>query len=229
IYVIQYGKGAALLTGDMGCGKSLLSRVLISHLDAAHYDIGLVINPSVPADELLYDIALQLGITLPTTQRSVLFRTLDEHLVANAQAERSAVLIVDEAQTIQDKVVFDDLRMLLNFQLNERYLLTLILLGQPGLQELMSQQRGLDQRLAMRLHLDHLSATETASYIAFRLQAAGSTKRIFTDTAIQAIHQESQGIPRRINNLSDLCLFEGMRAQVQEVESALVKVIMAFT
>jgi general secretion pathway protein A len=136
---------------------------------------------------------------------------------------------VDEAQTIQDKVVFDDLRMLLNFQLNERYLLTLILLGQFGLKELMAQQRGLDQRLAIRLHLDHLSPAETAFYIAFRLEAAGSTTRIFTDTAIQAIHQESQGIPRRINNLCDLCLFEGMRAQVQEVESALVKVILAFT
>lgn len=229
LYVVEYNKGAALLTGEVGCGKSTLSRVFIFQLEEEKYDTGLVINPSLPADELLYEIAMQLGVSPPSAQRSAIFRALNEHLLLNTQRGKSTVLILDEAHTITDRHVFEDLRMILNFQLNDRYLLTVILLGQPDLREMIARQSPLDQRMAIRLNLGHLNAQETAFYINFRLKTAGRIRRIFTHDAVTAIHQQSAGIPRSINNLCDLCLLEGMRMQAREVEGSLVKTVLALT
>lgn len=226
MYVIEYGKGIALLTGEVGAGKSTLSRVLICELDEEKFDVGLVINPSLPPKELLHEISLQLGISPPKSQRSALFRAINEHLLENAQRGRITVLIIDEAHTIGHKAAFEDLRMLLNFQLGDRHLLSLILFGQPELRAMIAQQRPLDQRVAFRMNLGSLSVEETASYIAFRLKMAGATRQIFTDDAVKVIHREAEGIPRSINNLCDLCLFEGMRREMKEVDGAFVKAVL---
>ena len=229
VYVVQYGKGGALLTGEIGCGKSTLSRVFLSQLEEEKYDVGLVINPSFPAEELLCEIARQLGISPRARHRPTLFRSLTDRLVANDQAGRATVLVMDEAHTIRDQAVFEDLRMLLNFQFNDRYLLSVIFLGLPELKESIAQHRSLDQRLPIRLNLTPLNEAETAFYIGFRLKKAGAERRIFTGEAIKSIHQEAGGIPRSINNLCDLCLFEGWRRRVREVDPSLVKVATAFT
>jgi general secretion pathway protein A len=226
MYVIEYGKGIALLTGEVGAGKSTLSRVLICQLDEEKFDVGLVINPSLPPKELLHEIALQLGVAPQKSQRSAIFRAINEHLLGNAQRGRITVLIIDEAHTIAHKAAFEDLRMLLNFQLGDRHLLSLILFGQPDLREMIAQQRPLDQRIAFRMNLGPLSQEETASYIAFRLKLAGATGQIFLDDAVKVIHREAQGIPRSINNLCDLCLFEGMRREMKEVDGAFVKAVL---
>ncbi|MFQ5848664.1 MAG: ExeA family protein [Candidatus Methylomirabilales bacterium] len=224
-YVVEYGKGAAMITGEIGSGKSTLSRVLICQLDEERFDVGLVINPSIPPKELLYEIALELGISAPKVQRSALFRAINDHLLTNAQQGKSTVLIIDEAHSITHKAVFEDLRMLLNFQLSDRHLLSLILFGQPDLKEAIADRRALDQRVAIRVNLGPLSLEETASYIEFRLEKAGGTQRIFTDEAITMIHRDTGGIPRSINNLCDLCLLEGMRKHVKEVDGSFVKAL----
>jgi len=227
LYVAEYGKGIAVVTGEVGTGKSTLSRVLIYRMNEERYDVGLVINPSIPPKDLLHEIALQLGISPPKNQRSAIFRAINKHVLRNAQRGRNTVLIIDEAHTMTQKAAFEELRMLLNFQLGDRHLLTLFLFGQPDLREALAHQPPLDQRVAIRLNLDPLTVEEAASYIDFRLERAGCTRRIFTDEAIQMIHQEADGLPRGINNLCDLCLFEGMRKQVTEVEAPLVKEILA--
>jgi type II secretory pathway predicted ATPase ExeA len=227
-YVIQYGKGAALLTGDVGCGKSTLSRVLLLQLEAEKYEIGLIINPSLPADELLQEIAMQLGVSPPGPRRSDLFRSLYDHLLSRAQAGKATVLIVDEAQSITDGAVFEDLRMLLNFQLNDRYLLSVILIGLPELRTTLAKCTALSQRTAFRVNLSFLSREDAAFYIEFRLKKAGATRRIFTDDAIALIQRETEGVPRNINNLCDICLFEGWKRKVREIDAATVKEILVF-
>ncbi len=227
LYVAEYGKGVALVSGEIGSGKSTLSRVLIFRLNEEKYDVGLVINPSIPAKELLYEIALQLGISSPKGQRSAIFRAINKYVLRNAQRGRSTVLIIDEAHTITQRASFEELRMLLNFQLNDRHLLSLFLLGQPDLNEAIAEQPPLDQRVAVRLHLGPLSVEETASYIECRLKKAGAKRQIFTDEAIKVIHREAEGLPRSINNHCDLCLLEGMKEQLKEVDASLVKSVMA--
>ncbi len=229
LYVIEYGKGMALLTGEIGSGKSTLSRVLIFQLDEEKFDVGLVINPSLPPKEFLHEIALQLGVSLPKGQRSALFRAINEHLLENAQKGRITVLLIDEAHTITQKAGFEDLRMLLNFQLSDRHLLSLVLFGQPDLREMIAEQRPLDQRVAFRLNLGSLSLEETATYIDFRLNRAGATRQIFTNDVIKIIHREAGGIPRSINNLCDLCLFEGLRKEMKEIDVSFVKAVLTLT
>lgn len=228
VYVVQSGKGAAILTGEAGCGKSTVSRVFLLQLEEERYDIGLVINPSLAPEEVLGEIAYQLGVSSPATQRSAQFRALNDHLVANAQAGRGTVLMIDEAHTIKGHAVFEDLRMLLNLQFNDRQLLTMILLGLPELKEMIARQRALDQRVAMRLRLGPFSEAETAFYIDFRLKKAKAMKRLFTKDAVSAIHREAGGIPRRINNLCDLCLAEGSKRKDKEVDAALVGAVLDF-
>ncbi|MEA3509761.1 MAG: AAA family ATPase, partial [candidate division NC10 bacterium] len=229
LYVIKYGKGVAVVTGEIGSGKSTLSRVVIVRLDEEKYDVGLVIDPSVSPEELLNEVALQLGISPPNGQRPALIRAINEHLLMNAQKGRMTVLIIDEAHTITQNAAFEELRMLLNFQFSDRHLLALILLGQPELKDVIAQQQPLDQRVAIRLNLGALSEKETASYIDFRLKRAEAKGRIFTADAIKMIHRVAGGIPRNINNLCDLCLFEGMRKNMKKIGAPLVKVVRAFT
>ncbi len=114
--------------------------------------------------------------------------------------------------------------MLLNFQLNDRYLLSLILFGLPELKETLARFPSLNQQMAFHLNLSLLGEEETVSYIEFRLKKAGGTRRIFTNEAIRVIHREAGGLPRRINNLCDLCLFEGWKRKAKEVDVSLVQV-----
>lgn len=223
LYAVKHNKGAALLVGDVGCGKTTLSRLLILQLSEEKYDVGLVTNPSLPGNDFLEEIDLQLGIHPANTSKGALLRALNDRLLSNAQEGKDTVLIVDEAHCIRDPDVFEELRMLLNFQLNERFLLTLILMAQPEIREVIARLKPLEQRIAIRYHLEPLDQAETAQYISFRLQRAGGQRSLFSEEALQLVWQQTSGVPRSINTLCDLCLLEGYASRTQKVDHALVK------
>ncbi|MFQ5553200.1 MAG: ExeA family protein [Thermoplasmata archaeon] len=227
LYAVQYSKGGAVLTAEAGCGKSTLSRVFLLQLKEEKYDIGLVINPSLPPEELLFEIALQLGLRPASSQRGALFRLLNDHVLANANEDRATVVIIDEAHVINHEAAFEDLRMLLNFQLNDRYLLSLILTGLPELRTKLDGLPAFNQRMAFRLNLSPLNKEETPGYVQFRLKKAGATRQIFTDEAIRMIYRETGGVPRNINKLCDLCLYESWRRKAKKVDVSLVRLALA--
>jgi len=132
------------------------------------------------------------------------------------------VLIIDEAQVIEEDSTFEELRLLLNFQLNDRFLLTLILIGQPELKAKVDCIPQLSQRISIKYHLTPLNYKETVQFIFFRLKTAGLEKSIFSEEALKSIYEHSAGVPRSIVNLCDLCLLVGFSYKAPLVNSKLV-------
>lgn len=222
LYGVQARKGAVMLTGEIGSGKTLLSRALICNLPRLKYDVGLLANPSIPEKQFLGEILYQFGLPVGGS-KAVQLRRLNDHLLSNAQQERDTVLVIDEAQTILEDRIFDDVRLLMNYQMNDRFLLTLVLLGQPELRERVARIPQLMQRIAVRYHLERFTAQETQVYIQGRLAAAGCTRALFTPDAVEAIHQRTGGVCRLINALCDLCLFSGAQEHAEQIDRTLVR------
>lgn len=221
-YGIQTRKGMLLLTGDIGCGKTLLSRRLIVGLSPAQYDVALVANPGLSPSELLDEVLSQFGLGLVRSKAGRL-RTLNERLELNAQSGISSVLVVDEAQAIERVKVFEELRLLTNFQLNDRFLLTVVLIGQPELRHRIAEVPQLNQRIAVRAHLGPFTAEETTSYITARMGATTQRTDVFTKEAMAVIYEQSKGIGRLINALCDQCLFAGANDKVSQIDDRLVQ------
>ncbi len=221
-YGIQARKGILLLTGDIGCGKTLLSRRLIVGLSPARYDVALVANPALSPSELLDEVLSQFGLDLVESKAGRLQR-LNERLELNAQREISSVLVVDEAQAIESVKGFEELRLLTNFQLNDRFLLTVVLIGQPELRQRVAEIPQLNQRIAVRAHLGPFTAEETTSYITARMGAVTHRTDVFTKEALAGIYEQSQGIGRLINALCDRCLFAGAIEHAEQIDERLVR------
>lgn len=154
--------------------------------------------------DFLKEILFQLGIEKTADTKPDLLHILNDALLQNLAKKKKTIIIVDDAQAIEDVVTFEELRLLLNFQLNNQFLLTLILIGQPELKEKVAKIPQLDSRISIRYHLKPLDIKETAQYILFRLKVAGMQKNIFTKEAIEKIHEYTGGVPRKINNTCDL-------------------------
>lgn len=223
IYVVREGKGAGMLTGVFGCGKTVLGRALCKELEKDVYKVGFVNNPRLGDVDLLRMIAYQLGsVELPDRKTDILI-TLEKLLTDNIKDGKKTVIVIDEAHTIEDKNVFEELRLLLNFQLEDKFLLTLILLGQPELNKKIEDNKQLAQRIAMRYHLEELNREETAHYIKHRLEIAGGKREIFAPLTAGLIFERTGGIPRRINQVCDMCLFTGFAKKVKIIDEEIVR------
>ena len=222
IYAAKRRKGAALLTGDVGCGKTVLSKVFIQQLPDDEYDIGLIINPALEPIDFLKEILYQLGLNHDTNSKADFLDILNKRMLENMKQDKTTLLIIDEAQLIS-KETFEEIRLLLNFQLNDRFLLTLILIGQPELRDVIKTIKQLDQRIAIRYHLNPLNFEETVKYIVFRLKKAGLTRNIFTRQSVDEVYNYSQGVPRKINNVCDMSLLIGFSSKKKVIDSKVIK------
>jgi len=228
LYAIEGEKGAAVLTGVFGCGKTLLARTLLRHLDPSIYRIGLITNPRLSIVELLMEIAGELGARNLSSLKSeilknVVWDALETILQDNLRDGKRTVVIIDEAHTIRDQEVFEELRLLLNLQSDDRFYFTLLLLGQPELKELISANKQLAQRIAIGYHVLPLDPPEVGRYVQYRVEKAGATRNLFKADAIDLVASYSGGIPRRINQICDISLLTGFQRGVTEIGAELVK------
>ncbi len=223
LYALKENKGAALLTGEYGSGKTLLIRVLVQELEEEKNEVAFLNYPRWKPGELYKDVLYELGEDIPDESGSGPMRALSEVLYRNFANGKNTLIIVDEAQLISDELILEEVRLLLNFQLNDRFLLTLFLVGQPELRERVMAIPQLEQRLSIRFHLHTLDQESTHKYISYRLRAAGREENMFTEEAIDLIYLSSHGTPRIINNICDMCLLVGFGKRIDEIDSNIVK------
>ena len=218
-------KGAIMLTGEIGCGKSTISQRILLGLPEENFDIALITYSRLTPIEMLNEISQQLGLPAYQDKNSVL-KSLQQHLTKNAESGRGTLICIDEAQSIPTLATFEELRLLLNFQLGNYFLLSLLFVGQPELQGKIAKLPQLQQRIALHLNISHFDLENSMHYILHRLRKAGCSRPIVTRQAITTIHRHTNGVPRRINHLMDHCLLVGKRADAPLINSKLVEATM---
>ena len=221
LYALKGNRGAVLLTGESGCGKTLMARALIQDFNPEHTELALLTNPCRTPDELLGEVLLQLGVENPLPNRAQRLHRLNEALYANFSVGKDTVVVIDEGQLLEDPQIFEELRLLLNFQLNDAFLMTLFMVGQPALGERIRQQAQFDERISARGVMRALEKEEIGAYIAHRLKVAGREEPIFSPGAVELIAQYSGGVPRKLNHICDICLVIGYSRQATQVDEDL--------
>jgi general secretion pathway protein A len=216
-------KDLALLVGDVGSGKTTLSRALIDRIGDTR-PVVLLINPRLSPMQLLRAIAAGLGLESPRFRNDVL-DAIHHKLFELFEAKREPVVIIDEAQLIPSKATFDEIRLLTNFQLDDQNLLSLILIGQPELHDRVQRAgyAALRQRIGLRYRLGPLSLDETVEYIEHRIRVAGGTRNPFDAAAMAEIHALSGGIPRLINTLATTALLDAFGEDAELVDTSRVE------
>lgn len=245
----QEGSGGFLqLTGEVGTGKTTLSRLLLEQLPE-NTKVALLLNPNLTPVELLETLCEELGIRLATQPGSVIdledYRhhgeTPSPHaprrgsskdlvdalnaflLEAHARGQR-IVLLIDEAQNLSIETL-EQVRLLTNLETAKQKLLQVILLGQPELRDKLAlpELRQLAQRVTARYHLTPLDETETEAYLRHRFRVAGAQRFVFTRGAVRALHRASKGIPRLLNIVADRALLAGYVANQERIDERLVR------
>lgn len=215
--------GFVLLTGEVGTGKTTVSRCLLNQLPE-NTDTAFILNPSLTELELLATLCDELKIIYgesPTLKQ--LTDLISQYLLRNHENGRNTVLIIDEAQHLRAEVL-EQLRLLTNLETDTKKLLQVILIGQPELQQLLRRQelRQLAQRITARYHLLPLTIEEVALYVQHRLQVAGRLEPLFHKSAIKALHKNSGGIPRLINLLCERALMAGYAQSKVPIDAKMV-------
>lgn len=223
---MQYGveeRELVLITGDIGTGKTTLSRALIDSLDEQFKPV-LIVNPRLSPTQFLKLLAKRLGVERPSYFKADLVDEISDLLFRNFENNICPVIVIDEAQLIPGKGTFDEIRLLTNCQLDDQNLFSLVLIGQPELRKRLARKHyePLLQRISIMYNLKPLDREGTVRYIAHRLSVAGREEPLFTDEAIEEIFKYSGGIPRKINNLASNALLEGFGKEKDSIDKDVI-------
>ena len=211
-YGLKRGEGFIVITGDVGAGKTTLVKRLIATIDPSKIVAAHVVTTMLSGHDLLRMVAAAFGLKdLPADKSGVLLK-LQEFFDATHREGRRALLIVDEAQNLSASAL-EELRMLSNFQVqNSAPPFQSFLVGQPQFRRIIAHPdlEQLRQRVIASYHLGPLNSLESGNYVLHRLKQVGWTgDPSFPMSAIDAIHQHTGGIPRRINTLGNRLMILG--------------------
>lgn len=227
-FLVDHRRGAGLLVGPSGSGKTRLLQALLPEDDSHPANLVNIVYPLMSPLELLCFIVTALGDDHPAsvgTSVDVVLKQLVARFRSLTKAGFPAVIVIDDAHAITDRQVMQSLQLLLNLQQIAGVEFTLILAGQPDLVAMTKRLPQLDDRIAIPCVLTAMSATETADYVQHRLKAAGATDSIFSRDALQAIHELSGGLPRRINRLCDFALVVGFAESLGLIDARHIEAV----
>ena len=205
-YGIQNESGFTLISGDVGCGKTTLIRYLLNNLDQ-HYTVGLISNTHESFGDLIDLVLLSFDLDYKNKSNTEKYHTFEEFLLNQYGQGNNTILIVDEAQNLNPKML-EELRVISNINSGKDHVFQIVLSGQPEIRETlrMPELKQFAQRISSDFHLKPLDLDQLSEYIKYRLKAAGAKKMLFTQNAIRMIFNFSKGVPRVANTFCDLSL-----------------------
>jgi general secretion pathway protein A len=226
-YGLDREGGFVLLTGEVGTGKTTLTRTLLKRLPA-HVRVAYVLNSTLEVTDVLASICQELSIELPKSSKTSLSKNcidaLNSDLIAAHAEGKKTLVVIEEAQNLSPEVL-EILRLLSNLETATHKLLHILLVGQPELLETLAQkdQRQLNQRVVARFHLLPLKKTDIANYVNHRLHHAGANRAIFENSAMTALFKLTKGVPRLINLICHHALLAAYATGAKTVSAKLVK------
>jgi len=198
-----------VITGEVGAGKTVAARAALGTLDTSRHTIIYIGNPAIGARGIYTTIITTLGGTPRFHKAALIPQAQDALATERDERGKKVVVVLDEAHLLSTDQL-EELRLLLNADMDSRSPFACLLIGQPTLRRLikLGMFAALDQRIALRYAMAGMNAHETSTYIAHHLNLAGRSDTLFSDDAIELIHQVARGLPRAVNNLAVQALIE---------------------
>jgi general secretion pathway protein A len=225
IYGIDSHAGFIELTGEVGTGKTTVLRTLLGQLDEGRYRTALILNPCLSAEELLRAVNREYGIPWEGLSRAALVERLGEFLLEENRAGRTVVLVIDEAQNLEPKVL-EQIRLISNLETERDKLIQIILSGQPELDELLARPdlRQIAQRITVRYQLTPMDREDMAAYIRHRLEVAGGVGAAeFPPKSLDLVHGFTSGYPRLVNIACDRLLLAAYGDETRHIPPRLAR------
>ena len=226
-YGLDREGGFILLTGEVGTGKTTLTRTMLQRIPA-HVRVAYVLNSKLNETDLLASICDELDIKRQKSKNlsfsKICIDALNQDLLASHAKGQKTLIVIEEAQNLSADVL-ETLRLLSNLETNTHKLLHILLVGQPELLEILGQKqlRQLNQRVVSRFHLLPLDQSELPNYINHRLHHAGAAGPIFDQGCIKMLFRLTKGVPRLINLICHQSLLAAYSLGAKSVSPALVK------
>ncbi len=226
-YGLSQGEGFIVITGDIGTGKTTIVKNLIAGLDPHTYIARQLVTTQLEDHDLMEMICESFELISKGLTKAALLNQFKAFLNSAHRLGRRVVLVVDEVQNLPSKTV-EELRMLSNFQVDNKPLIQSFLVGQKEFINTLQQDEmeQLRQRVIASCHLGPLKQEETKHYINYRLKEAGWTGgELFDNQALDLIHDLTEGVPRRINVFCDRILLFGYLEELTFFKLEHIKIV----
>lgn len=228
-YGISQEDGFIIITGEVGAGKTTLIRHLFQKLDQQRFVVAHLTNTNLDSDEMLRMVAASFGLPATNSSKATILLEIEQLLRQYDKEGKKILLLVDEAQNLTSHAL-EELRMLSNFQTDDKLLLQTFLLGQPEFRKTLlgNNMQQLRQRVIATYHLGPMDSAETRAYIEHRLVIAGwQGEPLLQDDSFDVIYNFTGGIPRKINTLCDRLLIMGCLEELRRITGQEVNEVIA--